>query len=77
MSEKKWALPSGALLYIIAPCWPYLRPFGPICALLALFALGRHMGVPTYFFRSFDIVDDFTKHIKKSTPDTLYEAEMM
>ena len=36
------------------------RPFGPICAMLALFALWRQMGVPTYFFRSFERVDDFT-----------------
>jgi len=41
MSEKnKWALPPGA---------PE-RPFGPICAILALFALWRQMGLPTYFF---------------------------
>jgi len=41
MSEKKYgALPSGALV----------RHVGPICALLALFALGRHMGVSPYFF---------------------------
>ena len=26
----------------------------------ALFALWRQIGVPTYFFRSFNIVDDFT-----------------
>jgi len=48
MSEKnKWALPPGALE-------------GPICTILALFALWRQMGVPTYFFRSFERVDDFT-----------------
>ena len=32
------------------PFRPYLRPFGPI--------LGRQMGVPLYFFRPFDRVDD-------------------
>ena len=36
------------------------RPFGPICAILALFALWRQMEVPTYFFCSFERVDDFT-----------------
>jgi len=43
------ALPYGALE----------RPFGPICAILALFALGRQMGVSQYF-RSLEKVDDFT-----------------
>ena len=28
---------------------------------MALFALGRQMGVPTYFFCSFDRVDDFRR----------------
>jgi len=41
MSEKnKWALASGALE----------RNFGPSCALLTPFALGRQMAVLTYFF---------------------------
>ena len=41
MSEtNKWALSSGALE----------PPFGPICAILALFALWRQMEVPTYFW---------------------------
>ena len=35
--KNKWALPSGA-------------PERPICVILALFALWRQMGVPTYFF---------------------------
>ena len=39
--------------------------FGPICTILALFALWRQMGVPTYFFRSFNRVYDFTSHITK------------
>ena len=30
------------------------RPFGPIFAILALFALWRQMEVPTYFFRRVD-----------------------
>ena len=51
MSKKnKWVLPPAALE----------RPFVPICTILALFALWRQMGVPTYVFRSFDRVDDFT-----------------
>ena len=29
-------------------------------------ALGRQVGVPTYFFRSFYRVDDVTQHITKS-----------
>ena len=50
MSEKnKQALPPGALE----------RPVGPICAILALFALWRQMKFPTYF-PSFQRVDDFT-----------------
>jgi len=56
MSEKnKWALPLGALE----------RSCRHICDILALLALWRQMGVPTYLFRSFDGVDDFTQHIKK------------
>jgi len=43
------------------PTW---RPRAPICTILALFALWRQMGVPTYFYRSFDIVDDFTKTLQ-------------
>ena len=38
--KNKWALPPGALE----------RHFGPICAILALFAHWRQMGVPTNFF---------------------------
>ena len=35
-------------------------------ALLALIALWRHMGVPTFLFRPFATVDDFTyKNIKE------------
>ena len=48
MSEKnKWTLPPGAL-----------QPH--FCPIFALFALGRQMGVPTYFFRSLGRLDDFT-----------------
>jgi len=38
------------------------RPFVPICAMLAPFALWRQMEVPNFapFFRSFERVDDFT-----------------
>ena len=39
MNENKWARPPGTLE----------RPFGPICASLTIFALWRHMAVPTYF----------------------------
>ena len=47
MSEiNKCALPPGALE----------RHFGLICAMLVIFALWRQMGMPTYFFRSFDTV---------------------
>ena len=40
--KNKWALPAEALE----------RPCGPICAILALFALWRQKEVPTYFFAS-------------------------
>ena len=49
-----------------APICRRTGPFWPYLSLWALVALGRQMGVPTYFFRSFDRVDDFTSYIKKS-----------
>ena len=56
MSEtNKWALPSGAKEQVGPKC----RKYGDKSA------LRRQVGVPTYFFRSFDRVDDFTQHIKK------------
>ena len=45
-----WALPHGALLF--APFWPYLL-------------FGARWECPLSF-RSFNRVDDFTQHIKKS-----------
>jgi len=35
-------------------------PPGALDRHFGLFALWRQMGVPTYFFRSFERVDDFT-----------------
>jgi len=42
-----------------APFWPYLRPFDPICSWVP-------DGSAHLFFRSFDGVDDFTKHNKSN-----------